>query len=180
MFKKIQYLYLLNKYIKCNFRGQRCGTTTIVDIRRQKVNRQNILPLMRVPASHVHLPHDDRQTIAYKPTSLSSVEDVYISGHKELFCLRSSSAIKQARTTEPVKCLVIDSTRTTTSNRLNKDHHVQSSSVVNREPDARSLSSRLTRLKHEVNHAQVAITEDNRRASTPFRHISVCDLYLVE
>jgi len=28
---------LLNKYIKCNFRGKRCGTTTIVDIRRQKV-----------------------------------------------------------------------------------------------------------------------------------------------
>jgi len=27
----------LNKYIKCNFRGKRCGTTTIVDIRRQKV-----------------------------------------------------------------------------------------------------------------------------------------------
>jgi len=31
-------MYLLNKYTKCNFRGQRCGTTTIVDIRRQKVN----------------------------------------------------------------------------------------------------------------------------------------------
>jgi len=31
-------VYLLNKYIKCNFRGYRCGTTTIVDIRRQKVN----------------------------------------------------------------------------------------------------------------------------------------------
>ena len=28
---------MLNKYIKCNFRGKRCGTTTIVDIRRQKV-----------------------------------------------------------------------------------------------------------------------------------------------
>ena len=26
----IQYLYLLNKYIKWNFRGQRCGTTTIL------------------------------------------------------------------------------------------------------------------------------------------------------
>ena len=36
--KNIQYLYLLNKYIKCNFRGQRCGMTTIVDIRRQRVN----------------------------------------------------------------------------------------------------------------------------------------------
>jgi len=24
--------------MKCNFRGYRCGTTTIVDIRRQKVN----------------------------------------------------------------------------------------------------------------------------------------------
>jgi len=29
---------LLNKYIKCNFRGYRCGTTTIVDIRGQRVN----------------------------------------------------------------------------------------------------------------------------------------------
>ena len=28
---------MLNKYIKCNFKGQRCGTTTILDIRRQKV-----------------------------------------------------------------------------------------------------------------------------------------------
>jgi len=36
--KNIHCLYLLNKYIKCNFRGKRCGTTTIVDIRRQKVN----------------------------------------------------------------------------------------------------------------------------------------------
>ena len=36
--KNIQYLYLLNKYIKCNFRGYWCGTTIIVDIRRQKVN----------------------------------------------------------------------------------------------------------------------------------------------
>jgi len=27
----------LNKYIKCNFGGLRCGTSTIVDIRRLKV-----------------------------------------------------------------------------------------------------------------------------------------------
>ena len=33
MFENIRYLYLLNKYIKCNFGGQRCGTSTIVDIR---------------------------------------------------------------------------------------------------------------------------------------------------
>jgi hypothetical protein len=36
--KTIQYLYLLNKYIKWNFGGLRCGTSTIVDIRRLKVN----------------------------------------------------------------------------------------------------------------------------------------------
>jgi len=36
--KNIQYLYFLNKYIKWNFRGYGCGTTTIVDIRRLKVN----------------------------------------------------------------------------------------------------------------------------------------------
>ena len=29
---------MLNKYIKCNFRCYRCGTTTIVDLRRQKFN----------------------------------------------------------------------------------------------------------------------------------------------
>ena len=33
----IRYLYLLNKYIKCNFGGYRCGTSIIVDIRRRKV-----------------------------------------------------------------------------------------------------------------------------------------------
>ena len=38
MFLNIQYLYLLNKYIKCNFRGQRCGTTPIRVVRRQSVN----------------------------------------------------------------------------------------------------------------------------------------------
>jgi len=35
--KNIQYVYLLNKYINCNFGGWRCGTSTIVDIRRLKV-----------------------------------------------------------------------------------------------------------------------------------------------
>ena len=38
MFKNIRYLYLLNKYIKCNFGGQRYGTSTIDDIRGLKVN----------------------------------------------------------------------------------------------------------------------------------------------
>jgi len=38
VFKNILYLYLLNTYTKCNFRGYRCGTTTIVNIKRQKVN----------------------------------------------------------------------------------------------------------------------------------------------
>jgi hypothetical protein len=33
----IQYLYLLNKYIKCNFRSLRCGTTTRGVVRRQRV-----------------------------------------------------------------------------------------------------------------------------------------------
>ena len=28
----------MNKYIKCNFGGKRCGTSTIVDVRRLKVN----------------------------------------------------------------------------------------------------------------------------------------------
>ena len=37
MFKNIRYLYLLNKYIKCKFGGQRCSTSTIVDITRLKV-----------------------------------------------------------------------------------------------------------------------------------------------
>ena len=31
---------MLNKYVKCNFGGLRCGTSTIVDIRRLKVNSQ--------------------------------------------------------------------------------------------------------------------------------------------
>ena len=34
---KIFGTYMLNKYIKCNFGGQRCGTSTIVDVRRLKV-----------------------------------------------------------------------------------------------------------------------------------------------
>ena len=29
----------MNKFIKCNFGGKRCGTSTIVDFRRLKVNR---------------------------------------------------------------------------------------------------------------------------------------------
>ena len=29
---------MLNKYVKCNFGGQRCGTSTIVDVRRLKFN----------------------------------------------------------------------------------------------------------------------------------------------
>jgi len=36
--QNIQYLYLLNKYIKCNFRGQRCSTTPTGVIRHQTVN----------------------------------------------------------------------------------------------------------------------------------------------
>jgi len=31
---------LFNKYIKCNFGGQRCGTSTIVDVRRLKVKTE--------------------------------------------------------------------------------------------------------------------------------------------
>ena len=34
---KIFGIYMLNKYIKCNFGGQRCGTSTIVGVRRLKV-----------------------------------------------------------------------------------------------------------------------------------------------
>jgi len=30
----------LNKYIKCNFGGLRCGTSTIVDVRRLKVKQE--------------------------------------------------------------------------------------------------------------------------------------------
>ena len=41
----MQYLYLFNKYIICNFRGQRCHTTTIVDIRRQKVKASYVFGL---------------------------------------------------------------------------------------------------------------------------------------
>jgi hypothetical protein len=33
----IQYLYLLNKDIKCNFRGRQCGTATVVVVRHQRV-----------------------------------------------------------------------------------------------------------------------------------------------
>ena len=36
-----RYLYLLNKYIKCNFGCQRCGTSTIVDVRRLKVKKNH-------------------------------------------------------------------------------------------------------------------------------------------
>jgi len=43
MFKIFSTYILLNKYIKCNFRGQRCGTTTIVDIRRQKVSKPSFV-----------------------------------------------------------------------------------------------------------------------------------------
>ena len=46
--KYLVHICLLNKYIKCNFRGQRCGTTTIVDIRRQKVNCGFLQPKWRV------------------------------------------------------------------------------------------------------------------------------------
>jgi len=31
------YLYFLNKYIKCNFGGSRCGTSTKVDVMRLKL-----------------------------------------------------------------------------------------------------------------------------------------------
>ena len=50
MFKKIQYLYLLNKYIKCNFRDQRCGTTPIGVFRRQRFNK---LPTMGTGSNSV-------------------------------------------------------------------------------------------------------------------------------
>jgi len=38
----------LNKYIKCNFGGQRCGTSSIVDIRQLNVKRHRtiILPVV--------------------------------------------------------------------------------------------------------------------------------------
>ena len=36
--QNILYLYLLNKYIICNFRGYRCGTTPIGVVRLQRVN----------------------------------------------------------------------------------------------------------------------------------------------
>ena len=41
MFKIFSTYYLLNKYIKSNFRGQRCSTTPIWVVRRQRVNRYN-------------------------------------------------------------------------------------------------------------------------------------------
>ena len=41
MFKIFGTYYLLNKYIKCNFGGQRCGTSNIVDIRRLKFNNKS-------------------------------------------------------------------------------------------------------------------------------------------
>jgi len=34
----IRYLYLLNKYIKCNFLYYRCGMSTLVDVRRLEFN----------------------------------------------------------------------------------------------------------------------------------------------
>ena len=33
---------MLNKYIKCNFGGWRCGTSTIVDVRLLKVKQEQI------------------------------------------------------------------------------------------------------------------------------------------
>ena len=39
--QNIRDLYLLNKYRKCNFGGLRCGTSTIVDVRRLKVKHRN-------------------------------------------------------------------------------------------------------------------------------------------
>jgi len=33
---------MLNKYIKCNFGGWQCGTSTIVDVRRLKVKQEQI------------------------------------------------------------------------------------------------------------------------------------------
>jgi len=49
---------LLNKYIKCNFRGLRCGTTTIVDIRHQKVKHdlQQILSTQAISWSLILQP----------------------------------------------------------------------------------------------------------------------------
>ena len=41
MFKIFRELYLLNKYIKCNSGGYRCGTSTVVDVRRLKAKNRH-------------------------------------------------------------------------------------------------------------------------------------------
>ena len=54
---------MLNKYIKCNFGGQRCGTSTIVDIRRLKIKglltlftvcMYVIITILRINTYHLH------------------------------------------------------------------------------------------------------------------------------
>ena len=54
----IRYLYLLNKYIKCNFGGEWSGTSTIVDVRRLKVKYllyYNILKTNPVTLSEMYV-----------------------------------------------------------------------------------------------------------------------------
>ena len=53
---------MLNKYTKCNFRGSLCGTTTIVDIRRQKVS-QLVSETSQLDFSKLDLYHESLKII---------------------------------------------------------------------------------------------------------------------
>ena len=75
----IRYLYLLNKYIKCNFGGYRCGTSIIVDIRRLKVN---------VPISMSRR----------KARSLVRVDKMYIEFRQEKYLLKEEEFEKREDT----------------------------------------------------------------------------------
>jgi len=59
----MKYLYLLNKYIKCNFRGWRCGTTTIAVVRRQRVKLSPQLSMPEVMLRTRYL-INDRQLLS--------------------------------------------------------------------------------------------------------------------
>jgi len=75
--QNIQYLYLLNKYIKCNLGGSRCGTSTIVDIRRLKVNEPQAIH--RCPVPHF--------TIVYRTTCFLYERNCFAASSSITVCL---------------------------------------------------------------------------------------------
>jgi hypothetical protein len=59
----------LNKYIKCNFGGWQCGTSTIVDIRRLKVNC--------LSTSIIYTPFNKREVLTHVPLVLQDKEELF-------------------------------------------------------------------------------------------------------